>query len=121
MWVVQESFKGDDRRTRFTSAVPTRSGEAVYKQNSVVVPRHDRQPGVQVTAEDEMLDLSMGFDCPAGFGWRCHDGYYPRALSAGRLIVGIPFQIFPSSRRPPAFGVIPPHCLKKNGTLATMH
>jgi hypothetical protein len=39
--------------------------------------------------------------------------------SRGKL--GIPFHSRPSSSRPPAFGVRPPHCLKKNATPALAH
>ena len=34
---------------------------------------------------------------------------------------GISFHSLPSSSLPPAFGVLPPHCLKKNGTFAATH
>ena len=34
---------------------------------------------------------------------------------------GIWFHFSPSSFLPPAFGVLPPHCLKKNGTSAATH
>ncbi len=48
-------------------------------------------------------------------GWAAH--------AARRLTVpsGKSSQVFPSSSRPPAFGVLPPHCLKKNGTLSARH
>ena len=36
-------------------------------------------------------------------------------------LVGIPSHVLPSSSRPPDLGVLPPHCLKKNGTSAWPH
>src|SRR4030095_6804818 len=41
--------------------------------------------------------------------------------SGARGLRGISSQVLPSRRRPPALGVRPPHCLKKNGTFAEAH
>jgi hypothetical protein len=42
---------------------------------------------------------------------------WPDVAGAG---AGISSQVRPSSIRPPAFGVRPPHCLKKKGTCAAV-
>src|SRR5574340_540826 len=42
-------------------------------------------------------------------------------LTSCRVVTGIWLHVRPSKRRPPAFEVNPPHCLKKNGTPARTH
>ena len=44
-------------------------------------------------------------------------GPYVRDVALGTRGAGYWSHVMPSSRRPPLFGVRPPHCLKKNGTL----
>ena len=61
-------------------------------------PSNPELPGVIDDFPDEPMDLTCG---PFGSGYSS--------------------QVAPSSSRPPAFGVRPPHCLKKNGTRAALH
>src|SRR5436309_13053402 len=59
---------------------------------------------------------------PAAQGHARGRGYYHvPARAGGREGRGISFHSWPSSIRPPAFGVRPPHCLKKKGILAAAH
>ena len=63
----------------------------------------------------ECLGLNLGLGCRPGikqpdlfpFGYAAHSGISSN-VSSSRV-------------RPPAFGVLPPHCLKKNGTEAAAH
>jgi hypothetical protein len=59
-------FKRDYGRTGLTASVTSRTGETVNVQNPLVVRTKNREPRVQILAEDLVLSRRVGLNRPEG-------------------------------------------------------
>jgi hypothetical protein len=74
--------------------------------------------GIAVYFSDVYVTDSIKCDIQKFTNWQLVDSELMKCLGSG---AGNSFHSLPSSSLPVALDVIPPHCLKKNGTFAFIH